>query len=554
MIKVSFNIVSRNDKYYSNNLQILSQTINTNLFFLDKINKRSLVEFNILDWGSIDPLHQNILINEKYKKNVNFYYVNKETADNLSINYPNKFNLNKAPNLAVRLSKGEFVIQATSDQILSRAGWFNLLNFIENKKFFNLDTDNTVFYIPRKILEYDFYKKDPSIEILENFLNHYNSSYMKTKNSLFFLGGGYSLLCNKKLIENMGGINNEVNNPNSGNDVDLNIRFKRLGINQIDTNSLGIVFYKFPSDVNSVRNQLLKSKRTRQYPALPLNDYPNGENWGMKNEKVKIYEPNKTIKNFDQKNEKKLVLDQNFATKFIYSKQLSILSKFHKLNFDLKEWVLVFQIIKIISANRIFSLTEFGFDNINRLISIGQELKSLEILSIDIECDKSEYIYLNRLGKVQEVLSRNRFGKFTPLNTINFKDFNTNMDQMKLSNGTNLFLINLASIKSKDLLDNIKNQINKFEKYTSYVILWDKLNKNIQIPNIENHYQKIYSKNKIQIFINKKYKQHNYDNSILNINFYNIFNLASLYLVYSIYCFFSSMLKIIHKKIFRFKY
>ena len=64
------------------------------------------------------------------------------------------------------------------------------------------------------------------------------------------------------------------------------------------------------------------------------------------------------------------------------------------------------------------------------------------------------------------------------------------MDQMKLSNGTNLFLINLASIKSKDLLDNIKNQINKFEKYTSYVILWDKLNKNIQIPNIENHYQK----------------------------------------------------------------
>ena len=183
---------------------------------------------------------------------------------------------------------------------------------------------------------------------------------MKTKNSLFFLAGGYSLLCNKKLIENMGGINNEVNNPNSGNDVDLNIRFKRLGINQIDTNSLGIVFYKFPSDVNSVRNQLLKSKRTRQYPALPLNDYPNGENWGMKNEKVKIYEPNKTIKNFDQKNEKKLVLDQNFATKFIYSKQLSILSKFHKLNFDLKEWVLVFQIIKIISANRIFSLTEFG--------------------------------------------------------------------------------------------------------------------------------------------------------------------------------------------------
>ena len=26
---------------------------------------------------------------------------------------------------------------------------------------YNLDLDYTVFYIPRKILEYDFYKKDP---------------------------------------------------------------------------------------------------------------------------------------------------------------------------------------------------------------------------------------------------------------------------------------------------------------------------------------------------------------------------------------------------------
>ena len=73
MIKVSFNIVSRNDVYYSNNLEILSQTINTNLFFLDKIEKRSLVEFNIIDWGSSEPLHQNIQINDKFKKNVNFF-------------------------------------------------------------------------------------------------------------------------------------------------------------------------------------------------------------------------------------------------------------------------------------------------------------------------------------------------------------------------------------------------------------------------------------------------------------------------------------------------
>jgi len=33
----------------------------------------------------------------------------------------------------------------SQDQILSRSGWFNLLNLIENKKLFGFDSDNTIF-------------------------------------------------------------------------------------------------------------------------------------------------------------------------------------------------------------------------------------------------------------------------------------------------------------------------------------------------------------------------------------------------------------------------
>ena len=69
MIKVSFNITTRNDSYYNDNLRRLSKTINTNLFFLDKIGMRSSVEFNIVDWGSIDPLYRNVQIYEEYKNN-----------------------------------------------------------------------------------------------------------------------------------------------------------------------------------------------------------------------------------------------------------------------------------------------------------------------------------------------------------------------------------------------------------------------------------------------------------------------------------------------------
>ncbi len=556
MIKVSFNIVSRNDNYYSDNLEILSKTLNTNLFFLNQIEMISMVEFNVIDWGSKDPLHQNIKIYEKFKKNVNFFYVNKEAADRVSKNYPNKFNLNKSPNLAVRLSRGEFIIQGTSDQIMSRAGWFNLLNFIENKKIFNCDIDNTIFYIPRKILEFDFYKKNPSIVILEDFLQHYNSSYMKSKSSTFFIGGGYSLLCNKKLIEKMGGINNEENNPNSGNDADLNIRLKRLGVNQIDTNSLGIVFYKFPSDINAERNKLLKKKITRQYPAIPINNYPNGENWGMKNEKIEKYEPSNIIEDLNENNKISFILDNKYSTKLNISKLLGILSKFHNPNFDIKEWKLIFLIISIITSNRIFSFIEFGFDNINRLISIGQEIKSVELLSIDIESQKSEYFYLNRLGKVQEALSRKRFGKFTALNTPNLNEFKNNIDKIKFENGTNIFLINIASIKNNELLSKIEKQINDIKNFTSYIIFWDKQGKKNNFPNISQNFKKIYSNQNINIFVNNKIKSTNVEGNInlQDLSYYSIIKLLPIYLIYSIYASVSSLLKRIHKKLFKFKY
>ena len=553
MIKISYNIISRNDSYYIDNNDILSQTINTNLFFLDKINKKDKVEFNIIDWGSKNQLYKNIRIFEEYEKNVNFFYVDKKTADSLSESYPNKFNLNVPPNLAVRYSKGEFIIQGTSDQILSRIGWFNLINIIENDKKFNFDFNNTIFYVPRKKLELNFYKKKPSMEILEYFLNYHNSSYMYSKNSNFFQGGGYSLFCSKKIIEKMGGINNEKNNPNSGNDADLNIRFTRLGFKQIDTNSFGVHFYKFPSDKNSIRNKLLKSDLTRQPPPFSIDNFPNGESWGMKDYKIQINQPQNLFKNFD------INIDDNFSLdKFNLklSTQISILSKFHHIKFDIKEWKLIFQIIKIIKSNRIFSIVEIGFDNVNRFSAIGQEDKSIEILSIDLNCDLSKYYYVDRLMKVQQILSRKRYGKFTALNSKFFKDLNDNINQMKIDKWSSLFLVNILSIQSKKTLEDVENQIMRKIDNISYVIFSDKSEKFNCTPHIEQGFKKIYNGSDLQIYINKdiflKNKNSNLD--IFKLSNLNIINLFLIYSLYSIYDFLVSSLKKINKKIFSFKY
>ena len=78
MTKISFNITTRNDDYYSDNLERLSKTINSNLYFLEQIKMMSSVEFNIIDWGSEEPLSNNIEVCEGYQKKVNFYHVSKK--------------------------------------------------------------------------------------------------------------------------------------------------------------------------------------------------------------------------------------------------------------------------------------------------------------------------------------------------------------------------------------------------------------------------------------------------------------------------------------------
>ena len=135
--------------------------------------------------------------------------------------------------------------------------------------------------MPRKNIEYDFYKK--ILLSTRGFLDYSNSSYMRLKNSNFFIGGGYSLLCKRKILEEVGGINSEKNRAGTANDWDLNIRLKKLGIKQIDSSIFGVVFYKFPSSVISKRNKVLKSGNTRNPPSIPIKIFPNDENWGLKN-------------------------------------------------------------------------------------------------------------------------------------------------------------------------------------------------------------------------------------------------------------------------------
>ena len=81
MVKLSLIISTRNDDFYEDNLKRLSKTVNTNLYFLDKLGLISDVEFNIIDWGSKKPLSEDLRILKNFTNKVNFFHIDKDTAD-----------------------------------------------------------------------------------------------------------------------------------------------------------------------------------------------------------------------------------------------------------------------------------------------------------------------------------------------------------------------------------------------------------------------------------------------------------------------------------------
>tara|TARA_B100001123_G_C15335380_1_gene1032629 strand:- start:2711 stop:4387 length:1677 start_codon:yes stop_codon:yes gene_type:complete len=555
--KISVVINYRNDDYYEDCLSRISKSLNMNLYFLEKIGMKSLVDFNIVDWGSIKPLHDSVEVFSKFKENINFFYVEKKIADQLSVDQPNKFHLDKSPNLGFRMSKGEFILQTGCDQIISRSGWFNLLNLLKEKEKFSFDIDNTLFYIPRKKIDLEFYEKDPSIEIFERYINYSDFTAMKFKTPGFYLGGGYCLMCNRKIIEKLNG-HTEVNIPGSANDLDFNTRIKKLGVDQVDCSGLGVNLFKFPSKLNSKRNLLLyKSKKTRFFPNLSKSIKPNDENWGLKNEKIEIKTPNKLIDTLIKSKDENFFINHEIDNKFSILKQLSLLSKFEDVSFDFKEWNLIFQLTKIIKLSRVFSLIEFGFENINRLNVIGKEHKSLEILSFDINCLKLNNNYTNRLLKVQNSLSNNRFAKFIALNSDNFEEFEKWIKKIKFERYANLYLINLSSVESNNLSIKIEEQIKEIKDYVSIIIFYNsKKNKNLYIPNISQNYKNIFSSKNTEIFINNDIENKNnyFEKIILKFNYLNYLSLSFIYSIYTIYNKTTFLLKKIHRSIFQFKY
>ena len=554
---LSIVINCKNDNYHKNFISRLETSLNLNLSFLENIGERNKIKFIIVDWGSEIPLSDEIKIYSKFNESVDFYNVSKNITTHISEKYPGNFNVEISGNLGFRKSNSEFILYTGSDQIFSKSGWLNLINLLEKKSKSSYDLFETIFYIPRKFIDIDFYRKDPSFYMYERHLDFMNFSALPFKTPTFYVGGGYSTLCSKKIIETLKGFD-ENYGPGIATDVDFHTRINRLSLNQVDCSQFGISMFKFPSESDSVRQTLLyKTKLTRNIPNLNKEISTNDDNWGLR--KHDIISTSAKNKPDNIENVNKSLFLKSYEKNISFKEKLKILFFSEKFMMKLSEWNLVFLLINLIKSIRVWSLIECGFNNINRPIMIGKTFKYLEILNFDNHCLINKHDWRQRLHKVQVMLSNSRHGKFTTLNSDNFNEFIKLANNIPREKFSSFFLLNLDKINNHnecekliELFDNNEDLIsliiitkysNTFEeclkkieskykvlmKYQDLKIL---INKNI--PNLDNESDKI-----VEIY--KCSKQYSF---LLNVCYLGIFP----------YKFLTSLIKKLNYSIFKFRF
>ena len=92
------------------------------------------VIFEIVDWGSKQPISENLYITDNdFNNMINFIDIKPDISnkyDNFSIG---KFFVEAACNVGFRRSQAEYILQCPADQLLSKNSLSNLYNFLSLK-------------------------------------------------------------------------------------------------------------------------------------------------------------------------------------------------------------------------------------------------------------------------------------------------------------------------------------------------------------------------------------------------------------------------------------
>ena len=374
---LSILFTARNDNYHKDFVNRLEYVINYYIHTLNQLNIKNKVEINITDWGSLVPLHKVIKIyDNKFKNQVNFFFLKKKQADKLSYNIFNSFNHDLAVNIAARRSRGKFLMISPCDQFIFKYSLKNLIIFLEEEY---KKSKNILYLLPRKFIPGNIWEKQPSIENLENFIEMSHFSKIKLESTRIHSGGGLgALIASKKILNTIDGPCYEglgAFGARSRSDNDL-LKRSSYFYSHMDLSSVGVSIMKLPYSIEGQRKFIVN-----RFYSKDINDYRfipgNYKNWGLKDFLINKFNPgyNKNINSNNKKNKFFFIYKNSLLKKSLIRDCIRIglhsLFNFESIN-EIFYNLLQTEIIKhtkVFNYIRIGDATTFGSSSISKIHS-----------------------------------------------------------------------------------------------------------------------------------------------------------------------------------------
>ena len=525
MIKNEVNIIAplRDDNYHKDSIEKAQFSIGYALELIFDLKLQKNFKLSIVDWGSKNPISKKIFIPKKFQKNIKSYYVDTVLAKKES-DEDFRLNVHKCWNLVERTTSSEYCINAHIDQIYTKSFFLNLKNLIDGKYVSKDKLNRTIFWIPRKFVDEDFFTKRPwpLKQTVNNYFDNLNFASQPWKNAGFFIGGGPAgFIAKTEIFRKLYGAKEDYMNPKIGN-ISGDQEFYQKGsikYHFVDSSNFGIMAYRFGNNSSDDR---FKSMLPRHGPKKFDNPDVPKKNWGLKDKKYIFTKfSNKDL--FKVKNEFHLKLSKKNFLDVI--KRIRKISKSEIIDnrsfFSFKKFYITYFVLSFVENFRSYSYLEYGFRSKNTLSVIGSFFKGLDLLAADFTFAKEGKNILNRLYDVSSFFyKRKKYHAFRNGNTKLSSFYTIKQSHKIFSHLVEEYFGNIITISKNVKVDSeLIKILSNHKRQISFIFVDRKVDKKEYLGK---HFIKVYDNKYITLFMNFKIDKNKVLEKIKNITESNL--------------------------------
>lgn len=270
-------LCTRNDTYMGNSRWRLQTVLNLTADNARKSGWLDRIEILVVDWGSENPLRNVIYLSSDAAKVTVFIEVPASLATEKTLDSP--FPEVIALNTAVRRANGRFVGRIDNDTIVGPDFFRKFDDVLEKRINYRGDLEDTMFFVRRRRLPYEFAARAPSLACVVAATTHLRQFMMTEKLYPFFKSAVGIVLMSRGLWNACGGYDERLLYW-GWMEVDLALRIQGLGARLVvDLGDLiGVDFFHLEHyDPRTPR----KTNRKTNPEVPPTEPFPNACSWGL---------------------------------------------------------------------------------------------------------------------------------------------------------------------------------------------------------------------------------------------------------------------------------